>query len=264
MLKTPRLLLKITDDTPLSQRSSSNSLNNDSEINLIHTEFKDLLKYTTTVENINNFGIQIESKKIKHTFTKSLKKKDLMRGKGLPVILNYYLNTSISIFTKVFLYSVIDEADKQSILNKTLSEIYYHKQFEEILKKYKMNENNSCLFQMPKIKNYGFIKNKENIPGNSDEKMEAFYIQMTSIPPEFYSIGSLKSKNRCDVIRNKLLIITDSLGRDNLFHNDIHRFNIFTNDNNDIFLIDFGEANSEMNTSNTWDWNGQLCNFIKG
>ena len=53
------------------------------------------------------------------------------------------------------------------------------------------------------------------------------------------------SDTRCELIKDKLLDITDCLERNNLFHNDIHRFNVFVNDNNDIFLktnMDAGHA----------------------
>ena len=121
-----------------------------------------------------------------------------------------------------------------------------------------------CLFKMPTLRNYGFVEDKSELLGfEPDEEMEAFYIQMSVVPNDYYSISQITSNTRCEIIRNKLLDITDCLERNNLFHNDIHRFNIFVNDNNDIFLIDFGEAQNEA-TDGSWLWSDQLCNFIKG
>ena len=94
-----------------------------------------------------------KNKKIKHTFARSLKQTDRLRGKGLPVTLNYFLNSDINppMFTKVFLFSAMDESYKQSILNKILSEIHYHNQFEEMRRVYEMDEISygECLFKMP-------------------------------------------------------------------------------------------------------------------
>ena len=247
--------------SPLEIDSSSDD---DSVVDVINPDFKKLLNHTV---NINNFGQQIENKKIKRTYARSLKKNDMLKGKGLPVTLNYFLNsdTNPPIFTKVFLFSSMDESHKQSILNKILSEIHYHNQFEEIRKIYEMDEISygECLFKMPTLGNYGFVEDKSELLGfHVDEAMEAFYIQMSVIPNDYYSVSQLTSDTRCEIIRNKLLDITDCLERNNLFHNDIHRFNVFVNDNNDIFLIDFGEAQNEANAG-SWEWSDQLCNFIK-
>ena len=254
--------------TTLSPIEIDSSSDEDSVVDLINPDFKELLNHTVNVENINSFGPQIEHKKIKHTYARSLKKRDKLKGKGLPVTLNYFLNSDINppMFTKVFLFSAMDESDKQSILNKTLSEIHYHKQFEEMRKIYEMDEISygECLFKMPVLGNYGFVEDKSELLGfEPDEEMEAFYIQMSVVPNDYYSISQITSNTRCEIIRNKLLDITDCLERNNLFHNDIHRFNIFVNDNNDIFLIDFGEAQNEA-TDGSWLWSDQLCNFIKG
>mgnify|MGYP001397843704 CR=1 FL=1 len=253
--------------TTLSPLEIDSSSDDDSVVDVINPDFKKLLNHTVNVENINNFGQQIENKKIKRTYARSLKKNDMLKGKGLPVTLNYFLNsdTNPPIFTKVFLFSSMDESHKQSILNKVLSEIHYHNQFEEIRKIYEMDEINygECLFKMPTLGNYGFIEDKSELLGfHPDEAMEAFYIQMSVIPNDYYSVSQLTSDTRCELIKDKLLDITDCLERNNLFHNDIHRFNVFVNDNNDIFLIDFGEAQNEANAG-SWEWSDQLCNFIK-
>lgn len=85
---------------------------------------------------------------------------------------------------------------------------------------------------------------------------------MSAVPNDYYSVSQLTSDTRCQIIRDKLLDITDCLERNNLFHNDISRFNVFVNDNNDIFLIDFGEAQN-VPSAGSWEWSDQLCNFIK-
>jgi len=254
--------------TTLSPLEIDSSSDEDSIVDLINPDLKELLNHTINVENINSFGQQIENKKIKHTFARSLKQTDRLRGKGLPVTLNYFLNSDINppMFTKVFLFSAMDESYKQSILNKILSEIHYHNQFEEMRRVYEMDEISygECLFKMPMLGNYGFVEDKSELLGfEPDEEMEAFYIQMSVVPNDYYSVSQITSDTRCKIIRDKLLDITDCLERNNLFHNDISRFNVFVNDNNDIFLIDFGEAKNEPEAG-SWEWSDQLCNFIKG
>ena len=91
--------------TTLSPLEIDSSSDDDSVVDVINPDFKKLLNHTVNVENINNFGQQIENKKIKRTYARSLKKNDMLKGKGLPVTLNYFLNSDINppIFTKVFL-----------------------------------------------------------------------------------------------------------------------------------------------------------------
>jgi len=238
-----------------------------SERDVINPEFKELLNYTTNIDNINNFGKQIENKKVKRTYAISLKEQNKYKGNALPVTLTYFINDNIepNIFTKVFLYSNVDEIDRQSILNKTLSEIYYHKQFENMRNIYEMdtNKNGSCLFKMPTLHNYGFIKDKTELLGfEQDETMEAFYIQMSVVPSNYEPASKIKSKERCEIIKNKLISISECFERNELFHNDIHRLNVFVNNNNDIFLIDFGEASNEENDV-PWEWQDNFCKFIK-
>ncbi|GAI84055.1 unnamed protein product, partial [marine sediment metagenome] len=81
--------------TTLSPIEIDSSSDEDSVVDLINPDFKELLNHTVNVENINSFGPQIEHKKIKHTYARSLKKRDKLKGKGLPVTLNYFLNSDI-------------------------------------------------------------------------------------------------------------------------------------------------------------------------
>ena len=239
-----------------------------SEIDVINPEFKELLNYTTNIDNINNFGKQIENKKVKRTYAISLKDEHKYKGSALPVTLTYFINDNLepNIFTKVFLYSNVDETDRQSVLNKTLSEIYYHKQFENMRNTYEMDNNNtnsSCLFKMPMLYNYGFIRDKTELLGfEQDENMEAFYIQMSVVPSDYEPASKIRNKERCEIIKNKLISISECFERNELFHNDIHRLNVFVNNNNDIFLIDFGEASHEENNV-PWEWQDNFCKFIK-
>ena len=253
--------------TPFSLDTDYNDNNEDNNKEVIDERFTELLNYTTNIDNINNFGKQIEQQKIKRTYARSLKNNDMYRGTALPVTLTYFINDNIhpNIFTKVFLYSNVDEMDRQSILNKTLSEIYYHKQFENMHNTYEMdnNTNNSCLFKMPAIYNYGFIKDKTELLGfEQDENMEAFYIQMSVVPSDYEPASKIKTKERCEIIKNKLISISECFEKNKLFHNDIHRLNVFVNNNNDIFLIDFGEASNEENNV-PWEWQDNFCKSIK-
>jgi len=267
------------DTFPISSRGSTpltldmdyddnNDDINDHDIKYVMDErFKELLNYTTNIDNINNFGKQIENKKVKRTYAISLKDEHKYKGSALPVTLTYFINDNLepNIFTKVFLYSNVDEIDRQSILNKTLSEIYYHKQFENMRKTYEMdnNTNSSCLFKMPTLQNYGFIRDKTELLGfEQDETMEAFYIQMSVVPSDYEPASKIKTKERCEIIKNKLISISECFERNELFHNDIHRLNVFVNNNNDIFLIDFGEASHEENNV-PWEWQDNFCKFIK-
>ena len=66
-----------TTNETLSPIEIDSSSDEDSVGDLINPDFKELLNHTVNVENINSFGPQIEHNKIKHTFARSLKKRDI-------------------------------------------------------------------------------------------------------------------------------------------------------------------------------------------
>ena len=64
----------------------------------------------------------------------------------------------------------------------------------------KLNSNNHTNFNLG---NYGFVEDKSELLGfEPDEEMEAFYIQMSVVPNDYYSVSQITSDTKCKIIRD--------------------------------------------------------------
>ena len=217
-----------------TQKEQSNMGMND--ITLTPSEKITIIKKPFDLQKIpDNFGKNdVSMKKIKQKFTKN------QSGKEFGVRLEFYKNTDESKFTKIFTY---DKEDSNIIEDKILQEVYYHEMF--------YNSRKTCDFMIPELIQYG------NLDTNHSWE-SSFYIQMEFIQSDMFK-KSMQSNN-CKNLEEKVKTINKCLEERNLYHNDLHHENILVDKNNNIIIIDFGEAsNTPVNFNEI-----SLCNKTGG
>lgn len=115
---------------------------------------------------------------------------------------------------------------------------------------YAQNLGKKCNIYVPKILNYG----KVILPGEMlhDIHMKYgvvhnetcfFYVTMEKIddtPLEY--IANNASKEHCETVINKANEASKCLTDNNFYHNDFHANNVFVDENNELTLLDYGNA----------------------
>lgn len=155
--------------------------------------------------------------------------------KSLGIKLYFFENKAENTFTKTFVYSKDDEPE--TVLIKILSEVYYHKKFN--------NFEGTCKFKAPKLIAYGYVNNANDKIDLSNSFM--FYIKMERI--DALQVSKLTGDNastKCNVTRSKLAAINECLEENHLYHNDLHADNVMLNEEGEIVIIDFGEATDKL------------------
>ncbi len=120
-------------------------------------------------------------------------------------------------------------------LAKILSEIYFHQEAQKDWLK------TSCSYKTIQIKQYGFI---------NTIKFKTFYILYEKLNEEYSMLMSKLNEPGCCEIVKKVEKINNCLKEKDLYHNDLgNPENIFVKDD-EIVIIDFGEARA--NNSGEW------------
>jgi serine/threonine protein kinase len=155
--------------------------------------------------------------------------------KSLGIKLYFFENKAENTFTKTFVYSKDDEPE--SVLMKILSEVYYHKKFN--------NFEGICKFKAPKLIAYGYVQNANDKIDLSNSFM--FYIKMERIDAlQVSKLTGDDASAKCKAARSKLAAINECLEENHLYHNDLHADNVMLNEEGEIVIIDFGEATDKL------------------
>lgn len=193
--------------------------------------------------------------------------------------ISYYKDTYESVplfFYKIFTYKIDPKKNAAAILVKILAEIYYQKKAFELVKQTKHN------LKVPELFTYGTIT--PTILSDIYEK--EYYIKMEYIDRTqsislttiisaypFFSknedfkkigkIGEQSPENICDSIVSRLREINVFLISNGIYHNDLtNPDNTLVNENEEIILLDFGEASGKAGTSGKVFNTLPDCNYI--
>lgn len=132
-------------------------------------------------------------------------------------------------------------------LSKILSEVYFQlKAQNPILQK-------NCSYNTSTIKDYGFI----TAPHYNN--YEIFYILYNNLS-HLKTLQSLLDSPDCHQIIKKVKKIDDCLTRNEIYHNDLTTpDNILVDSNNNVYIIDYGEATSQQ--SRAIKFNYPKCSY---
>ena len=144
-------------------------------------------------------------------------------------------------FTKIYIFD--NDFKKNIIISKIICEIYFQKYAKTFCKP------NKCNFLVPKVYNYGFVNT------NIYKDQIVFYFTMENTNCiTLDKIRDVKLNNTIDnftkyiELKYKAIGINKCLKKNGFYHNDLHSNNIMINgDNNDIFIIDYGESSKNDN-----------------
>jgi hypothetical protein len=162
--------------------------------------------------------------------------------KPLRVRLHFFENKKDNTFTKTFVYSKDIGSEPEAVLIKILSEVYYHKKFNDL--------QGRCKFKAPQLIEYGYVENGANNISNSHDPgigSFMFYIKMERI--DALQVSKLTGSDalaKCKDARSKLVAINRCLEENHLYHNDLHPENVMINEHGDLVVIDFGEATDKL------------------
>lgn len=162
--------------------------------------------------------------------------------KPLRVRLHFFENKEDNTFTKTFVYSKDIGSEPEAVLIKILSEVYYHKKFNDL--------QGRCNFKAPQLISYGYVENGANNVSNSDDSgigSFMFYIKMERIVAlQVSKLTGPDALAKCKAARSKLVAINRCLEENHLYHNDLHPENVMINENGDLVVIDLGEATDKL------------------
>ena len=215
---------------PLSLKLNLGEINNTQEEqamnnSIITTPDKNkIIKNQSNLQTIpESFGEKDESmNKIKRKFAAN------WSGKEMGVSLEFYKNKKQGLFTKIFTYN---KNESDIIEEKIMQEVYYQKEF------YKMRK--TCNFNMPKLIQYGELYTDE-------PNKKRYYILMEFIQHELITKSLHSHSQNCQNLETKVKTINSCLEQNNLYHNDLHHENIMVDADDNITIIDFGEASNKL------------------
>jgi len=179
------------------------------------------------------------TKKQKKGFASYLSKR---KEQILPCNFEFYVSKDGN-FIKLYVYD--DNEYSNVIESKILAEIYFQQKASAV------SLHQSCSFKVPHILSYGIVNksNSANTSNNSTSnspiiEKKCFYIKMENI--KGVTIDTKKDHNNCPFLQKKVYEIDKCLKDNDIFHNDLNSGNIMIDSNDNIIIIDFGEATEKV------------------